>query len=40
MVSKSFNESGITIAGVPAKKISNNNSHSNLNRLLFENKLI
>lgn len=39
-VNKNFNESGITIAGVPAKKISNNNSHSNLNILLKEKKLL
>lgn len=31
VVTKSFLEEGITIAGVPATKISNNNSHSNLN---------
>lgn len=31
VVTKSFLEHGITIAGIPAKKISNNNSHSNLN---------
>ncbi|MBQ3426312.1 MAG: serine acetyltransferase [Clostridia bacterium] len=30
VVTKSFTESGVTIAGVPAKKISDNNSHSNL----------
>lgn len=30
LVCKSFLESGITIAGVPAKKISNKNSHDNL----------
>ena len=30
VVTKSFEESGITIAGVPAKKISDNNSHANL----------
>ena len=30
VVTKSFTESGITIGGVPAKKISDNNSHSNL----------
>lgn len=40
LVNKSFEESGITIAGVPAKKISNNNSHSNLNQLLKTNKLL
>lgn len=38
VVVNSFKESGITIGGVPAKKISNNNSHSNLNPLIFENK--
>ena len=30
VVTKSFEEDGITIAGAPAKKISDNNSHSNL----------
>lgn len=35
VVTHSFTESGITIAGVPAHKISNHNSHSNLNPLLF-----
>lgn len=40
MVNKSFVESGITIAGVPAKKISDKNSHSNLNKLLIEEKLL
>lgn len=34
VVTKSFIEDGITIGGVPAKKISNNNSHSNLNSRL------
>lgn len=34
MVNKSFEESGITIAGIPAKKISEKNSHSNLNIML------
>lgn len=34
VVVKNFNESGITIGGVPAKKISDNNSHSNLNKYL------
>lgn len=34
VVVKSFNESGVTIGGVPAKKISENNSHSNLNKCL------
>ena len=33
-LSQSFNESGVTIGGVPAKKISDNNSHSNLNKCL------
>lgn len=40
MVTKSFNERGITIAGVPAKKISDNNSHSNLNKLLEINNML
>lgn len=40
MVNKNFTERGITIAGVPAKKISNKNSHSNLNKLLIEEKLL
>ena len=30
VVTKSFEEGGITIAGVPAEKISDNNSHANL----------
>lgn len=30
VVTKSFTDDGITIAGTPAKKISDNNSHSNL----------
>ena len=34
VVVKDFNKSGITIWGVPAKKISDNNSHSNLNKCL------
>ena len=34
VVVKDFNKSGITIGGVPAKKISDNNSHSNLNKCL------
>lgn len=34
LVCNSFLEPGITIAGVPAKKISDNNSHSNLCKLL------
>lgn len=33
-VNKTFKEKAITIAGVPAKKISDNNSHSNLSSLL------
>ena len=37
VVNKSFLENGITIAGVPAKKISSNSSKSNLNKMLFEN---
>ena len=35
VVVDSFDEPGITIAGVPAKKISNNNSHSNLSKDLI-----
>ena len=35
VVNKNFTEKGITIAGVPAKKISNNSSRSNLNKSLF-----
>lgn len=38
VVVNSFNEPGITIAGVPAKKVSDNNSHLNLNSELFERK--
>lgn len=34
VVVKSVEESGITVGG-PAKKISDNNSHANLNRKLF-----
>ena len=34
VVTKSFPDGGITIAGVPAKKISDNNSHSNLAKAL------
>ena len=30
VVTKSFADGGVTIAGTPAKKISDNNSHSNL----------
>lgn len=40
MVNKNFEESGITIAGIPAKKISSHNSHSNLSSLLKENNLL
>ncbi len=36
MVNKSFLTPGITIAGVPAKKISDNNSHSNLCKDIFK----
>lgn len=36
VVVKNFEEEGITIAGVPAKKVSNNNSHNNLNKDLFK----
>lgn len=36
VVTKDFTEKGITIAGVPAKKISNNNSYNNLNKDLFK----
>lgn len=34
IVTKSFTEDGVTIAGNPAKKISENNSHSNLSPYL------
>ena len=34
VVTKSFEENGITIGGIPAKKISDNNSHSNLSPYL------
>ena len=40
VVVNSFNEKGITIAGVPAKKISDNNSHDNLCQDLKEMKLL
>lgn len=40
VVIKNFEEDGITIAGVPAKKVSDNNSHSNLNSMLEENQLL
>ena len=36
VVVKSITESGVTYGGVPAKKISSNNSHSNLAPRLFE----
>ena len=36
VVVKSITERGCTYAGVPAKKISSNNSHSNLCSKLFE----
>ncbi|SCP96230.1 Glycosyltransferase involved in cell wall bisynthesis [Anaerobium acetethylicum] len=36
VVVKDILEEGITVAGVPAKKISNKNSHSNLNAALFQ----
>ena len=31
---------GVTVGGVPAKIISKNNSHSNLQKQLFENNMI
>ena len=34
VVTKSITEPGTTWGGVPAKKISNNNSHSNLSKFL------
>lgn len=40
MVNKSFDTFGITIAGIPAKKISDNNSFTNLNSLLKDNNLL
>ncbi len=36
VVVKSITESGVTYGGVPAKKISSNNSHSNLAPRIFE----
>lgn len=36
VVTHSFTEPGVTIAGVPAKKISDHDSHSNLNPMLFQ----
>ena len=35
VVNKNFETPGITIAGVPAKKVSDNNSHSNLCKEIF-----
>ncbi|WP_408071430.1 serine O-acetyltransferase [Butyrivibrio sp. JL13D10] len=40
LVVKSILEEGITVGGVPARKISNNNSHRNLCRKLAEEKLL
>lgn len=40
MVNKSFEEAGITIGGIPAKKISKNNSYCNLNKMLKEYNLL
>lgn len=40
VVVKSITEKGITVAGVPAKKVSNHNSHSNLSRDLIRQKLL
>lgn len=36
VVIKSITEKGVTYGGIPAKKISSNNSHSNLNPSLFD----
>lgn len=36
VVINNFEEKGITIAGIPAKKISNNSSRNNLNKDLFK----
>ena len=36
VVVKSISEAGVTYAGIPARKISSNNSHSNLAHALFE----
>ena len=36
VVNKDILESGITVGGVPAKKISNNNSYSNLNKQVVD----
>lgn len=40
VVVNDINENGISVAGVPAKKISNNNSHSNLNYCLKKEGLL
>ena len=40
VVNKSFKEDKITIAGVPARKISNNSSYSNLSKLLLKYNLL
>ena len=40
VVTKSFENGNITIAGIPAKKISDNNSHNNLQKLLKECNLL
>lgn len=40
LVNKSFEEKNITVAGVPAKKISSNNSFGNLNPLLRQRNLL
>ena len=37
VIIKDIVEQGITVAGVPAKKVSNNNSYSNLNKKVVEN---
>lgn len=39
VVVHNFNEKGITIGGVPAKKISDNNSHSNLSPAIFKKRI-
>ncbi len=36
VVVKSIEDSGVTYGGIPAKKISDKNSHSNLSSFLFE----
>ncbi|MFR0537497.1 serine O-acetyltransferase [Limosilactobacillus reuteri subsp. suis] len=40
VVVKSITEKGITVAGVPAKKVSDHNSHSNLSRDLMRQELL